>query len=230
MGRYPGWTLGAAIFVLALVALGVGLSAPNELYFDETWYVPAARSLLASGEMLRQEHPPLGKLLIALSMLIFGDNPTGWRALDCVFGALTLTGLFAWTFAMTKSRGWGLFAAALGLLGGVVYVQARIAMLDIFLMGFGVWALAFFRMSLDEGITGRVAFAWLCGAGLCLGLATACKVSGAFLWFGLLSIGAVIGLLRSWGTSVDGPRPDDFFAPGRLGSRRRRTTSMANRS
>ncbi|MEM2992102.1 MAG: hypothetical protein QW467_02360, partial [Candidatus Caldarchaeum sp.] len=48
------------------------------LVFDEAHYVPAVRKLLR-GESVNHEHPPLSKLLIAASMLVFGDNPLGWR-------------------------------------------------------------------------------------------------------------------------------------------------------
>ena len=215
MGRHRAEAVGAVIFVLALAALSVGLRQPGELYFDETWYVPAARELLHTGAMLRQEHPPLGKLLIALSIAIFGDNPIGWRALDCLFGALTLTGMYAWTLAMTRSMLWGVFAALLGFLGAVVYVQARIAMLDMFLMGFGMWALVFFTKSLEEGLPARRAFHWLLATGVCLGLSTACKVSGAFLWVGLLAIAALVALMRHWQASFATPGVDDFASPAR---------------
>ena len=57
-----------SIFVGALALFRWGLDAARDVYFDETWYVPAARTLMKTGEMLRQEHPPLGKLLIAASM------------------------------------------------------------------------------------------------------------------------------------------------------------------
>ncbi len=215
MGRHKAAVVGAIVFLLALAAIGVGLSQPGELYFDETWYVPAARELLNTGDMLRQEHPPLGKLLIALSMAMFGDDPLGWRALDGLFGALTLAGMYAWTLAMTRSILWGAFAAALGFFGAVVYVQARIAMLDMFLMGFGMWALAFFAFSLEENLSAPRAFRWLLASGASLGLSTACKVSGAFLWAGLGMIALLIVLMRHWQASFARPGIDDFASPSR---------------
>ena len=213
--RVGAWAAGVGVFAAALLAFSLYLSSPDEIYFDETWYVPAARSLLATGEMLRQEHPPLGKLLIALSMAIFGDNPIGWRALSSLFGALAMVGLYAWSLAMTRSVLWSLYAAALGLLGAVVYVQARIAMLDIFLMSFGVWAIALFAFSLAEDIRKSSALALLAASGLCVGLATACKVSGAFLWVGLAGIALMIATLRAWGARLETPASDDFFSSAR---------------
>src|SRR5664279_2891942 len=62
---------GVVLFLGALALFRWGLDAAREVYFDETWYVPAARTLLKTGEVTRQEHPPLGKLLIAASMALF---------------------------------------------------------------------------------------------------------------------------------------------------------------
>jgi dolichyl-phosphate-mannose--protein O-mannosyl transferase len=44
-------------------------------------------------------------------------------------------------------------------------------------------------------------------------LAGACKVSGFFLWFGLLAIVGLIGLMRLWRVRFDDPRQEDFYSP-----------------
>ena len=141
---------GVVIFLGALALFRWGLDAAREVYFDETWYVPAARTLLKTGEMTRQEHPPLGKLLIAASMALFGDNPIGWRAMSAGFGAATLAAMFAWSLALTRDARQALWATAATLCDGVLYVQSRAAMLDIFLMAFGAMALALVTFSLKE--------------------------------------------------------------------------------
>ena len=40
------------------------INQPNQLMFDEQYYVPDARAILSSHETLRLEHPPLGKLFV----------------------------------------------------------------------------------------------------------------------------------------------------------------------
>ena len=52
--------------------------------------------------------------------------------------------------AAARSRSQALWASAITLFDSVLYVQARIAMLDIFLMAFCAFALAFFTLSLKE--------------------------------------------------------------------------------
>jgi dolichyl-phosphate-mannose-protein mannosyltransferase len=204
--------ISALIFVVALALLAPGFTAAKKVYFDETWYVPTARQWLANGEMLHPEHPPLAKMLIAAGMRLFGDNPFGWRAMSLVFGALTVTGVWLWTLALTSDVALSLFAAAITLLDGIVFVQSRIAMLDVFLICFCVLALAAFTAG-ENARTKGAALRWHLIGGWCLGLAGACKWSGWFLACGLIALKLAIALLRLWRTRFENPRPADFYSP-----------------
>jgi dolichyl-phosphate-mannose-protein mannosyltransferase len=208
-----GLTLtGLVIFAGALALFRWGLEAAHDIYFDETWYVPAARALLKNGEILRPEHPPLAKMLMEAGIAIFGDNPIGWRAMSALAGAVTLTAVFAWSHALLRHAGQALFATGLTLCDGILYVQSRIAMLDVFLMAFGALALTFFTLALKERASPlrALVFANLCG--LCVGLASACKLSGVFLWAGMAAILLLIGLMRLWRVRFEDPRASDFYA------------------
>ena len=206
--------IGLAVFLVSLAAFAPGFTAAKEPYFDETWYVPAARTWLATGEMLHPEHPPLAKMLIAVGVRLFGDNPFGWRAMPLVFGALTVAAVWLWTLALTSDVALSLFAAALTALDGVVFVQARIAMLDIFLIAFATLALAAFTMGERARAPGD-ALRWHLIAGWCLGLAGACKWSGWFLAYGLIALKLLIALLGFWRTRFENARDGDFYAPER---------------
>jgi dolichyl-phosphate-mannose--protein O-mannosyl transferase len=203
----------AFVFAGSLALFLWGLGAAREIYFDETWYVPTARTLIKTGTMLHQEHPPLGKILIACGMRIFGDNPTGWRAMSALFGALTLVAALIWSYALLRDLGQALWASAITLFAGVIYVQARIAMLDIFLMAFCAFALAFFTLSLKEKQSPRKSLAFAIAMGVCLGLASACKLSGLFPLCGVIAVRLLIGLLKLWRVRFEDPKETDFFAP-----------------
>jgi len=71
--------------------------------FDEAHYVPAARKLLM-GQPVNNEHPPLSKFLIVLGILVFGDNPLGWRFFSVLTSSasVALIALIAWE--LTRSR------------------------------------------------------------------------------------------------------------------------------
>ena len=202
------WSL--AIFVASLVLFLWGVDRYRDLIFDESWYVPTARKLLETGEMLRQEHPPLGKLLIAAGMALFGDNPFGWRVAAAIFGSLTLVAMFFWGLALFRNLAAALWVTAITLFDQAVYVQARIAMLDIFLIAFCTLALALFTLSYKEERRGR-SFSYALAMGVGLGLAGACKWSGFFLLFGIAAIYLMLLVPRVWGTSFGDPQATDFY-------------------
>jgi dolichyl-phosphate-mannose--protein O-mannosyl transferase len=203
----------AAVLLGSLGLFVWGLGAARDVFFDETWYVPTARALIKSGAMMHEEHPPLGKLMIAGGMRVFGDNPFGWRAMSALFGSLTLVGVLIWAYALTRDLGQALWASAITLFDSVVYVQARIAMLDIFLMAFCAFALAFFTLSLKERKSPAKSLVYATLMGVCLGLASACKLSGLFLLGGVLAVRLLIGLLKLWRARFEDAEETDFFAP-----------------
>lgn len=165
-----GWctAICGAFLVLALHRIDV----PSQPYFDEVHYLPAARGLLDGTEWLNREHPPLGKVLIALGMASLGDGPMGWRLPSALAAALALFAAMRALWFASERR----FAAlALGTLlasGGFLYVQARIAMLDGFMVAFVMVALWQLAAAVRAPETGR----WrLVIAGVALGLALASK-------------------------------------------------------
>lgn len=155
---------------LALVLVRIGLvPAP---YFDEVHYVPAARALLEGSGWLNREHPPLGKELIALGMMMLGDSPLGWRIMPALAGALTLFAAMRALWFASHAR----FATiAYGILltsGGFLFVQARIAMLDGFMAAFLMVALWQLAAAVRQPETGRLRLAI---AGIALGLSLGAK-------------------------------------------------------
>ncbi|PKP93470.1 MAG: dolichyl-phosphate-mannose--protein mannosyltransferase [Alphaproteobacteria bacterium HGW-Alphaproteobacteria-16] len=180
--------LGLLIALAALILFSVGLHRPGVLLFDEVHYVTAARVLIDLSHPVNPEHPLLGKSLIALGMLIFGDNPIGWRAMSALAGGLTIAGVYSFTVLLTRATRPGLFAALFAVLGQLVFVQARIGMLDVFLGLFLVWAGVAFLLAMRA--EGKAVRWWIACAAL-LGAAVAVKWAAvpyvalaglAFLW------------------------------------------------
>jgi dolichyl-phosphate-mannose--protein O-mannosyl transferase len=217
---------GFTIFLLSYLGFLAGIDTPDFPYFDETHYVPAARQLLQthfSVPTLNLEHPPLAKELMALSIWLFGDNPFGWRTMSALFGALAMTGVYLCGRALFDDRRAALWATAIAGLNQMLFVQARIAMLDIFALAFVLWGLAAFMMSFRPIARTR---ALLYAAGLCFGLATACKWSGVFAWGMGIAIVAVVLILRRWRTQFEDPRPTDWYRPDLWGDMRARDWLM----
>lgn len=135
-----GWCL-LLTLVFALLAAN-RLLIPDKIFFDETHYVAAARTLLTLAEPVNMEHPMLGKELIALGILIFGDGPLGWRIFPYLLGLLTIYAGMRAMWHATCSRGATALFGVLLITGFGVLVHTRIAMLDIFMLGFftaGMW-------------------------------------------------------------------------------------------
>ena len=165
-----GWSAALAFAFLALAAFR--LTLPTKLYFDEVHYVPVARMILAFKVPGNIEHPPLGKQLIAIGMALLGDKPLGWRIMPLLAGTLALfAGMRAMWFA-SCSRGASLLTGVYMATGFVLFVQTRIAMLDIFMVSFVLLAYWMCAGAMREAETAR----WrLAAAGASLGAALACK-------------------------------------------------------
>jgi hypothetical protein len=134
-------------FFTAHLALPVGVTIPEKFVFDEVHYVPAARQMLEadmSQPMLNPMHPPLAKQLIALSIRSFGDGPLGWRYPAVLFGSLAIVAVYLCGLALFASEGAAIASALLAFFNQMVFVQSRIAMLDIFALAFGLFAAAAF--------------------------------------------------------------------------------------
>ncbi len=163
-----------AFFALCLVRLEI----PSKPYFDEIHYLPAARALLEGEGWLNREHPMLAKTLIAAGIALVGDTPWGWRLPSALAGALALhASMRALWFA--SLRRFAVIAYGLLLASGFfLFVHARIAMLDGFMIA--ALAVAFWHCAaaVREPERGRRCLAI---AGVALGLALGAKWNAAAL-------------------------------------------------
>jgi dolichyl-phosphate-mannose-protein mannosyltransferase len=187
------------IFFAAHFALLVGVTTPDKFVFDEVHYVPAARQMLEPvlpTPMLNPMHPPLAKQLMALSIRSFGDGPLGWRYPSVLFGSLAVVAIYLCGFALFAGQGPAVASALLAFFNQMLFVQSRIAMLDIFALAFGLLAIAAFM----HGFRKSRPHLWFVLAGVGFGFSAACKWSGLFsLATGILIV-AVIRLMQSWRT------------------------------
>jgi dolichyl-phosphate-mannose-protein mannosyltransferase len=201
------------IFVVAHFALLVGVTTPEKFYFDEVHYVPAARQMLEPvlpSPLLNPMHPPLAKELIALSIRAFGDVPLGWRYPGVLFGSLAIVAMYLCGLVLFARQGPAIATALLAFFNQMVFVQSRIAMLDIFALAFGLFAIAAFMHGFRKPRP-HLMFAL---AGLAFGFSIACKWSGLFGLAICIVIIGVIRLLQGWGTQFANPKADDWYQPG----------------
>jgi dolichyl-phosphate-mannose-protein mannosyltransferase len=138
-------TMLALVLVAAFVSRVAWLNLPaGGLIFDESYYVNAARILLGwvvpgeahyAGSALgldpNTEHPPLGKLLMALSMLVFGDNGIGWRVPSVVAGMLALWAMYRIVRTSGETARFGVLVVAILAFDNLTLVHGRIGTLDM---------------------------------------------------------------------------------------------------
>jgi 4-amino-4-deoxy-L-arabinose transferase-like glycosyltransferase len=161
----------ALVLLLALALRLVWLNEPGRrLIFDEAYYVNAARVILGlepgtkyndrtPGLDPNTEHPPVGKLLIAASITLLGDNGIGWRIPSVIAGMLALIAIYRIVRATHPSRWLAVLVVALLSLDNLTFVHARIGMLDMLALApllTGAW-LAIQRRWLLAGVVMGVA-------------------------------------------------------------------------
>lgn len=172
------WLAALILAALAQTLFSLGITRIDHLVFDETHYVPAARHIAALDAPSNIEHPLVGKTMIAGGIQLLGDGPLGWRLPSTIAGTAAILGVFVLTLAIFGSVPTAVTASMLAMINGMIYVQARIAMIDAFLAAFIIWGVALAALAAKS----RKPWPRAIGAGVCLGLATGCKwMAGPFV-------------------------------------------------
>ncbi len=185
--------------MLVLVTLAMHLSIithPTQPIFDEKYYVADAGSILQGHGTLRPEHPPLGKLFIVSGIFLFGDNPFGWRIFSVIFGTICIILFYLICRQLMMPKIASILATFLLALDSLSFVQASVAMLDVF-------SLAFTLLSFWLYLKGKYLL-----SGVSVGLSALAKLSGALALPAILLHWLLAGRVR--------PRkfiPSMFLAP-----------------
>lgn len=209
-----------AVLALAALLRLWALARPDQLVFDELYYVRDAVSQLAhgyptvwpdddpvfGGERARAfsdtassvAHPPLGKWLIGLGILLLGpDSGWGWRIAIALAGIATVGLTMRLGWLLSRSTAIACLAGLLLAIDGVHVVLSRVALLDGFLTFFVILG-AIFIWRDQLALRQRPALwrrPWLLAAGLSFGAAAAVKWSGLYALAAFLILVTVRDLL-----------------------------------
>jgi 4-amino-4-deoxy-L-arabinose transferase-like glycosyltransferase len=129
------------------------ITQKNGAYFDEMYFVRTAEEHLKLEEPYEWTHPPLGKLIIALGILVFGMNPFGWRIFGLLAAAAMIPLIFLFAKRLFKSSVAGIIAAFLLTFDFMHFSLARLATGEIYLFLFSLlmFYFAFDYVSKREG-------------------------------------------------------------------------------
>lgn len=169
----------------------------NGSYFDEIYHVRTAYEHIHGLETYEWTHPPLGKLMIALGIQLFGMTPFGWRFAGAVSGILMLPLMYLLTRQLTKNKFAAFFAMALMALDCMHFTQSRIGTIDcfavLFILCMYLCMFRYVKMSFyHDKLSSTLVPLALCGVSFALGCATKwiCIYAGvglAILFFYTLS-------------------------------------------
>jgi dolichyl-phosphate-mannose--protein O-mannosyl transferase len=152
----------------------------NSSYFDEIYHARTAWEHLNDVWPYELSHPPLGKEIISLGILLFGMTPFGWRFSGTVAGILMLPVMYVFLKRLFGGKRVPLLGTVLLASGFLHYTQTRIATIDSFSVLFILLMYLFLygwlteNRNLDLGLCGLffglgAASKWICvyaGAGL----------------------------------------------------------------
>ena len=160
--------LGLCLLVLVTLALHFAIILqPDQPAFDEIHYVKDARHIILEQDTQRTEHPPLGKLFVVSGILLFGDNPFGWRFFSVICGTLCLVLFYFICRELGMPKDAVFIASFLLALDSLSFVQGGVAMLDVYSLTFMLGAFLLY-------LKGKYPL-----AGIAIGLSALAKLNGA---------------------------------------------------
>lgn len=171
----PLWLLPLASILLGAFLRFWHLGRPQDIAFDETYYVKDSWAIMLSGyerewpddadagfaagtppEPLEGPsyavHPPLGKILIGLGMRAFGAGDAfGWRFSSAVAGTLMIVLIVIAAALLFRSPIVSAIAGLLLSVDGLHLSHSRLALLDIFLALFVLLAFVLLLLDREDG-------------------------------------------------------------------------------
>jgi Gpi18-like mannosyltransferase/predicted membrane-bound dolichyl-phosphate-mannose-protein mannosyltransferase len=127
------YLLGGGIALGAFAIAVIGYWWPPDKIFDEVYFARAGEEYLRNVTQFEWTHPPFTKLVIAVSMLLFGglhglgDTSYGWRFLNVFIGSLECFVIYAFAKRLTGQTWLAAAAAALLAFDGFHFVEERIS-------------------------------------------------------------------------------------------------------
>ncbi len=201
----------ALLLALASALVLTDLSRPQAIVFDETYFIPAAQRYL-NGVFFLENHPPLGKLLVALGQKlahpdapsneflndekIQGDWPqgldiTGYRLAPAFFGILIPALLFMIGVLIFGNELYAFILALLVAFDNALLVQSRAALLDSILIFFCLaTTLAFVYIAGRKRLSTTIFIALVALWGVLQGAAASVKLTGLYV----ATLAAIYGL------------------------------------
>lgn len=174
----------------------------NSTYFDEIYHARTAFENIEGVYPYEVSHPPLGKLIIAVGIKLFGMTPFGWRFSGTLFGVLMLPVMYVFLKRMFGSIAVPACGTAIFAFDFMHFTQTRIATIDTYAVFFMLLMYLFMYLYVSGGRLRHLAL-----SGLFFGIGAACKWTCIYSGAGL----AVIWLVYWMGRLINGEKLFSFI-------------------
>ncbi len=157
-------------------------------YFDEIYHPRTAFEYITHRYPYENTHPPLGKVIIACGMLLFGVNPFGWRFFGTLCGVLMVPMAYMMGKKLLKNTRYAFLTAFVFSFDFMHLSQTRLATIDsytaFFVMGMYLFMFLYIEKSLG-GASLQKSLPFLGLSGLFFGLGASTKWQGLYAGIGL---------------------------------------------
>lgn len=163
------------------------ISYLNSAYFDEIYFARSAYEYVNGINAMEWVHPPLGKLIMAIPILLLGMSPFAFRLMGTLAGVLMIPVIYTLAKRIFKNRKWAILAGLLMTFDCFHFAHTRMGTVDSFLVLFMMLSTLFMYQYIDMGkkddLKKKLKNLFL--SGLFLGCAIATKWTGLYLGAGL---------------------------------------------
>lgn len=158
------------------------ISYLNSSYFDEIYFARSAYEYVNGINAMEWTHPPLGKLIMAIPILLFGMSTFSYRLMGTIAGLLMIPVIYIFAKRIFKSRKWAALAGILMTFDTFHFAQTRMGTTDSFLVLFIMLAALFMYqyISLDDKAKLKDKLRNLFLSGLFIGCSIATKWTGLY--------------------------------------------------
>ena len=163
------------------------ISYLNSTYFDEIYFARSAYEYIHGINAMEWVHPPLGKLIMALPILLFGMSTFSYRLMGTLAGVIMIPVIYILAKRIFKNRKWDSLAGILMTFDCFHFAQTRMGTVDSFLVLFIMLSVLFMYqyIDLDSNAKLKTRLLNLFLSGLFIGCAISTKWTGLYAGLGL---------------------------------------------
>ena len=168
----------------------VQINSKNSAYFDEIYFARSAYEYTHGIDTMEWTHPPLGKLLMAIPVLLLGFSTLSYRLMGVVAGMAMIPVMYILAKRLFKDRKWALLAGMLMMFDNFHFAHTRMATVDSFLVLFILLSVLFMKqyIDMDRFDNFKKKRTYLLLSGLFIGCALCVKWTALYAMLGLMIV------------------------------------------